>query len=199
MTYLVIDTETSGLDPVNYDLLTLYMAVVDFFEDYGGDVPYKYVINTKKSLSLNLRPAWGQDYRVDPEAMAINKIDLVAHDKIAMPVAVAAMTVEHFLKSVRNSEDDKIDVIGWNPTYDTGFLFHNMPNTQKYFGHSNIDIKSLALVYRDIEKPILTPKANLSGFARHFGFDPSKAHNAEEDCKLAISVLNKLVECFKIY
>lgn len=199
MTYIVLDSETTGLDPKNYDLLTLYMAVVDFYDEYGPDFPFKYVINTKKSIDLKLRPSWSLEYRVDPEAMAINKIDLEEHKKEAITNAAGAMVVEHFLKSIKQNKDDEINVIGWNPSYDLGFLFEHMPSINTYFGHSMIDVKSTALIYRDMAKPVLTPKANLSGFARHFDIDPAGAHNAKEDCKLAISVLNKLVECIKIY
>ncbi len=88
--YLVLDCETGGLEGTS--LLSLYCAVLD--EDF----------NTLDSLELFLRPK-DHIYHVTAEGLGINKINLIEHEKKAIPYAEGGTLLYNFLRD--NSMDIK--------------------------------------------------------------------------------------------
>ena len=84
MKYLFMDCEMGGRD-VCYSLLTAYFMVTDTKFKVLGD------------LYLTVKPD-NNDYVVSGQGMAVNKINLQEHDKIAIPYKDAKPLLYHFLR-----------------------------------------------------------------------------------------------------
>ena len=82
MKYLFLDTESGGPSG-EYSLLTAAFIVMD--DGY-------YVVD---SLNLALKH---EIYKIQPGGMAVNKIDLIEHDKTAITPSAAGQQLREFLK-----------------------------------------------------------------------------------------------------
>ena len=85
MNYLVFDTE-SGSRHANSTLLTAYFLIVDAEFQRIGDI------------YLQLKPEGNGHYIVDAQGLAVNKINLVEHDKVAITCKQAKPLLYDFLK-----------------------------------------------------------------------------------------------------
>lgn len=83
MKYLVMDCETGGFEGTS--LLSFYFGVLD--EDF----------NVLDELDLLLRPK-DHIYHINPEALEVNKINLIEHDKKAIPYNEGGTLLFNFLQ-----------------------------------------------------------------------------------------------------
>lgn len=184
--YLPMDNETGGLaDDVS--LLSTYLEVVD--DD----------LEVIDSLELYVKPNDGV-YKVEAEGLAINKIDLVYHDKMAISYSEAGQKLFNFLK--KNSQDGKIKLIpvGKNVQFDVNGLQKHLlskKNMDKFVSYRLIDITGLALSLQIKGK--LPPDLGLSLFslAQYFNvynLVQGQAHEAKYDVKVTMLVYKKLLE-----
>ena len=97
MKYLVIDTE-SGSRHASSTLLTVYFLVVNSEFRTMGD------------LYLQLKPGGEDHYIVDAQGLAVNKINLVEHDKIAITCKQAKPLLYEFLK--KHAERGRLTPLG---------------------------------------------------------------------------------------
>src|SRR5579871_6679381 len=97
MKLILPDTESGGLDPKNNSLLTFHAKVFnDNFE----------IID---QLSLAIKHPY---YKVTAEALSVNKIDLIKHDAIAIPVANCQVILDNFL--MNHASNEKLILVGHN-------------------------------------------------------------------------------------
>jgi oligoribonuclease (3'-5' exoribonuclease) len=96
--YLALDCEMSGLEHGSA-LLTVFLAVCD--------VNW----NILDTLDLKVKPNDGQ-YLVQPEAMQVNRIDLIAHDKEAITYSEAGGILRKFLIKNSSNGADKLMPMG---------------------------------------------------------------------------------------
>lgn len=106
---LVIDTETGGVDPLTHSLLSLAGVV---WEDGVGIA----------EIALDVLE---DPLVVTGRAMEINRIDLGAHAKSALPSPTAARALrsfveQHFSRELRDG--GKVPIAGHNVGFDIGFL-----------------------------------------------------------------------------
>lgn len=98
------DTETGGLDPFKHDILTV--ALVDWRDGVIGDsVEYKVVADPK---------------RVTTEALAVNRIDLKAHNAKGLPAVNVAFAMREWIS--KRWLGDRVRLGGHNVSFDVGFL-----------------------------------------------------------------------------
>ncbi len=221
--YILTDAETGGIDPAKHSLLSLYMTLVyfkngvptlkldeadretdkqlDLFEGtYGGFV-------NSNAMSLMVKPNSG-NYVVKAEALALNKIDLIQHDKYAVTYDRAGDCLVDYLLSIRkksffdSTKIHRLVFMGWNPEFDvraiTEHLLSSNQRAKDVFNatmsYSSFDVKSIAMANK--ERGLLPADLHLSlgNVARFFNLNTENAHNAQADCMLTLEVLKCLLE-----
>jgi DNA polymerase III epsilon subunit-like protein len=171
MKFLWIDTETGGLDPTVHSLLSLALVVT---EPSGDQV----------STEIFFRHP---NYTVDPEALAVNHIDLVRHHAHACEPAHAASLIAAFLGR-HFPGDEKIQLAGHNVGFDIAFLGvflrQHFPAIYARFSHRVMDTMPLALA---LQEAGLLPAGSLglSALLEHYGIrlEPTLRHTALGDAK----------------
>jgi DNA polymerase III epsilon subunit-like protein len=177
--YFAFDTETGGLDPTRHSLLTLYAILMD--EDY----------TVTECVDLMLKPSDGA-FVVDPGALRINKIDLVAHAK----KAVTYEEGREKLLAVLEKNDSKLEFIGHSVAFDIGFLENHLLTSNEIAGFFARDLNDTKLNANFLKKcgvlPATLPTALQTLAAWFFkGTDLSGHHNAEWDAKMTVEILKK--------
>lgn len=177
--FLFLDVETGGLDPKQESLLTIS---ADLVPTIGSEPIHSY--NTRIAHT---------PYRVSARALEINRINLVQHDKVAIPAALVAQEFRAWL--ALSCPNIKPQPVGWNIPFDLGFVHDQL--ISKYDWEKIVDYHSLdvcALVEFLIIQGKLPPKTRrLVHVAQHFGLDTTQAHDAAVDNRLCRLVLEKLI------
>lgn len=199
--YVMMDTETGGTDSSKVSLLTASFQIVDLTE-----LRKSVLSPSKRTLDLWLKPDDGH-YVIRAEGLAVNKIDLVGHDTIADTYKIGRWKLIQFLSThadvVETTRDGSVQkkinkyvALGWNVEYDINMIKNNLLTKEEfdnYFGYSSFDVKTLAMQNKALG---LLPEdlwLSLPSVAEHFGIDTSNSHNAIEDCKITLRVLECLV------
>lgn len=167
-----VDTETGGRDPARHPLLTVGLVTLT----PAGEVT--------RPLHLRVRHA---QYDVDAEAMAVNGIDLEAHDAAAQPPEVVADAIRAYAR-----EAGRVILGGHNLTFDTGFLRPLLPDLSALFRRGRVDTKLSAQFL--IHAGLLPRKVGtgLDRLAGHFGLE-YQAHDALEDAAVTARVYAELL------
>ena len=171
MKRLVIDTETTGLSPRFHKTLTVGMLLIDVENGF---------LDILDSNHIFVRH---EHYNPTPEAMAISKIDLEKHHKIAIPPTKACTQINHFIE--RNGLHDTT-LVGHNYQFDKGFLgaLFNQGDTISKL-HWRYD--DTMWLWRNLQKAGSVPsdlRANLQTLADFFKIDYTRAHDALADCHI---------------
>lgn len=179
MKFFFCDTETGGLDPEVHSLLTLTITVT------GKDlVPID-------SLSLKIKHA---NYVVTAEALRINKINLVEHDKVAMPVSTAQTLLDNFILTHGSSKDRPI-FAGHNPGFDERFITNtfDMKVFKENVSYHKFDSVGLGLLLKLID--VLPEKQSLSlePLAKALNVPMDDFHTSDGDVRVSINVVKKVV------
>jgi hypothetical protein len=121
--YAAFDCETTSLNSQLGDILTLYIHLLDENMDDTGSF-----------LNLKLKPDNGH-YSVDPSALAVNKIDLIKHNKEAVSYSEGIQEIKEFF--AWNIGKEKLTPIGQNFSFDEEYIFEKMPSLdwRKYVSH----------------------------------------------------------------
>ena len=185
MKYLAFDVESGGVTD-DHSLLSAYFVVID--EDlkkvYG-------------ELDLLVKPDNG-NYVITPQALEVNKIDLIAHDKIAITESKAGQLLYNFLKLHAPDGTTKLTPLGHNIAFDVQFIKKHLLNKafNQYVSYRMLDTSSIiqffkltGLVSRDLA-------GSLSEIAAHFGISTitNVPHTAKGDTWMVIEILRKLVD-----
>ena len=170
MKYLVIDTETTGLDNQAHELISL-----------GAIVMIDNVI--VQTIEIKVKPQRLQN--ADPKAMQVNGYSEYKWRKAIDPQLAANQIYAFFL----NHQDATL--VGHNVQFDIGFL--------KAFcsdHHINIKIPTPYLDTRDICRATLAPfgldSMSLDNICAFLGWQRRKAHTALSDCEDCIKILRCL-------
>lgn len=169
---IFVDTETGGRDPLRHPLLTIGLVTLT----PQGEVA--------RPLHLRVRH---ERYDVEPEAMAVNGIDLAAHHAAAQPPGEVAQAVRLYVGEV-----GRVMLGGHNLHFDTGFLRTLLPDLGRVFRRGRVDTKLSAqfLIHAGLlPRKVGTP---LDGLAEHFGFE-YRAHDALEDAAVTARVYAELL------
>lgn len=184
---IVLDTETGGLNPYTDALLTV-----------GLSGPF--------DCSLELPVL---DFgRCLPEAMAVNKIDLMLHREKALPPIQVLREIEDFIRKVRNMtvsesapEGEKLYIAGHNVHFDLAFLRRLVnlahptnPDLPRWLGGRTIDTHTL-LWAQHARGDLPSAATSSDGAFRHFKIDVEahERHTALGDAKATRRLLERLL------
>lgn len=175
---LFMDVETGGIDPKTTDLLTAFFAVTDL----EGEV-----YNT---LDVKLKPESGI-YRVTPDALQVNGIDLCSHNKEATERYEAERQLTLMLDKYKTGE--QFIPVGWNVGFDVSFVKEQLISQMMwnmFVSYRNLDLQAVYQFLYLSGKYKVSP--SLSKVATYFGLDVSGQHDAKFDVELTIEVYKKM-------
>lgn len=184
--YFIFDCETGGPSP-EMSLLTLYGMVLD------------QNLEPIDSIGLTIKPNNGR-YVIRSEAMAVNKIDIVKHDSIAIYEKEAAAQFYNF--AFKHGSQEKMTPIGHNLSMDIDFvkvhLLKDRENSTgsswgKFFSYRRIDTASIAQYLIISGKLPNDLDGSLGSLAKYFKLSYDGAHNAQFDTELTLEVLKKQI------
>ncbi|MBI4879687.1 MAG: 3'-5' exonuclease [Planctomycetes bacterium] len=183
MVYISVDVEASGPLPGFFDLLSLGAVAV---ARAGGTYEPR-----GDGLYLELQPLLGA---LDPQAMAVNRLDLERLRREGLGPEEAARRVERWLRGVASPADPPV-FVGYCANFDWAFvndLFHRA-GIENPFGYKALDIRSLALGVLDLDWQELRQERILP----LLGLEPlaaEEAHNALADARHQARMLARLLE-----
>ena len=181
--FLAFDTETGGLGD-DVSLLSCYMDVID--EQF----------NVIDSLYLFTKPN-DEVYKVTAGGLAVNKINLVEHDKVAESYSSAGQKLVAFLK--KNSQNGKIKLIplGKNVYFDVEKVTDNILGKKTwnlFCSYRVIDITTLARCLQIAGKIPAGMGLSLETLREFLNVNiPGDAHTADFDTKVTVLVFKELL------
>lgn len=187
MKYIAHDNETGGIGH-DKSLLTSYFAVLD--KDFC-------LID---ELYLHTKPQNGI-YNITAEALSINGIDLIKHDKMALTESENGKLLRDFL--IKNSDKgaDKLQPLGHNVAFDLEFIYAKLLNkkeAQKYISYRVRDTGTVGAFLIDCGIIPSTVSGSLKSFSDYFKITPiGGLHDAEVDTWLSIEVYKEMIKLIK--
>ena len=181
MRYISIDTETGGIG-LDKSLLSVAMLVAD--KDF----------NIVDSLELFVIPDDGV-FRVSPDGLKINKIDLTRDDFI--PYKKAGTVVYDFIK--RNSLEgrDKLNVVGKQVNGDLNHIWDKLisRNTwEQFVSYRIIELTGIARYLQIAGKIPADVKGGMDSLLEYFGHSNDGAHDATFDANSNLVVLKEFLK-----
>ena len=181
---LVIDTETGGLDPERHSILSL--GAVVWADGKLGETFEVRIVEPEIS--------------VEPEAMAVNRINLEEHQVRGQSPPEAVRRFLAFLDRNFGPADtrEKIDLVGHNIMFDVGFLRRLLRicggSLSDFFSHRYLDTAGI------VRFLILAKKVSMSGASSNQAFEyfgvsvpPNARHTALGDAIATAKLLNALL------
>jgi DNA polymerase III alpha subunit (gram-positive type) len=184
--YIAFDAETGGLLAKDHSLLTLYLAVTD--ENF----------NIVDDLDLKIRPEGDGYYCLTSGAMSVNKIDIVQHDKEAIPVSEATKKLYMFLKRHSDDGKSKLSPIGHNVPFDEEFITNHLLKRSvwnTFVGYHKLDTATIAQFLKLKGKLDRRASIRLGELAKALKINvkESNLHGAKYDTMLCIEILKAMV------
>jgi len=185
-TYLALDVETGGVTPET-SLLTAYFAVLD---------ENLLVVD---DLNLLVKPDDG-NYVVTAQALAINKINLINHDVVAMPYKAARTPLYQFLE--RNYQGEKLIPVGHGTAFDVARVKKDLISQgswENYVSYRTLDTSIAAQFLRAAGRFPSGVSGSLGSLVGHFKL-PSQGelHDAKTDTLQTVAVLRELLNLIKV-
>jgi hypothetical protein len=182
MKYLVLDTE-SGSRHASSTLLTAYFLVVNAKFQVIGD------------LYLQLKPEGDNHYVVDAQGLAVNKINLVEHDKVAITCKKAAPLLYEFLK--KHAKDGRLTPLGHATKGDIQRITDNLISVgswEQFCTYHYIDTSVVLQYLRAIGKMPEDTDGSVTALAEYFGIEvKGDDHDCRVDTKKTMGVFQKFV------
>ena len=172
---------------LHYSLLTVYFLVVDSSFNKLGD------------LSLEVKPDNG-DYVVSGQGMAVNRIDLIKHDKIAIPYKQAKPLLFDFLK--QHSKNGRLTPVGHGVVGDIRHIKNSLISEgswEQFCTYHYIDTSVVLQFLRACGKMDEDCDGSVTALAAHFGV---KVEGEDHDCLVdtmkTMGIFQKFVELGKL-
>lgn len=184
MKYLVLDTE-SGSRHANSTLLTAYFLVTD--------ANFK----TLDELYLYLKPDGDDHYIVDAQGLAVNKINLVEHDKVAISYKQAKSQLYDFLK--KHAVNERLTPLGHAVRGDISRIVSNLISQgswEQFCTYHYIDTSVVLQYLRACGLMDEDCDGSVTDLAAHFGVI---VEGADHDCRVdTLKTLGVFREFIKI-
>lgn len=187
MKYLFLDCEMGGRD-LKYSLLTAGFIVA------GPDFVFQ------DRLYLEVKPDDG-DYILSGQGMAVNKIDIASHDKIAIPYKSAKPVLYDFLK--KHGSNERLTPVGHGVKGDIAHLIKNLISEgswNQFCTYHYIDTSVVLQYLRTIGKMPENTDGSIEALVEYFkikGLSTPQFHNALYDAQMTACVYQKMVELGK--
>ncbi len=181
-TYLILDTETGGLDPGSHSLLSLGLVV----GDASG-------VQDSAEILIKHEP-----YVLTGGGMKVNRIDLVKHHEAALAPAAALGALDEFIQRHFPS-GARVTLVGHNIGFDQAFLSQFLVtmgrDPEARFHHRVVDTHSIASALRDAGR-LNIQRLSSDALFEHFGIHvpEAKRHTALGDALATFELYWKLVE-----
>lgn len=183
--YIALDIETGGIE-VEHTLLTAFFLVLD------------KQFNELAELYLYIKPDGGKPYVMDAEGMAVNKINIVEHDKIAIAASKAGQELYKFLKDWSGDGKIKLIPIGHGITFDLNHIWHNLlrrKTFEQFTSYRKIDTSSVAQFMKACGQFPEHVSGSLESLVNYFQLtDVKNYHNAADDTRATVAVLKELIK-----
>ena len=179
--YILVDCETGGFDGTS--LLTVYFGLVD--------KDFKLI----DDLYLYTKPDDGI-YRVQAQALGVNKINLIDHEVKAITYKEAGTNLYEFLKEHTGDGKFKPQPLGHNVNFDIKRVTQDLmtPNTwQQFVSYRLLDTGTLGSALKDAGRIPSDISGSLSSYCQFFEIDASRAHDAQGDCVMTLQVYKKML------
>lgn len=179
--FVAYDSETGGLDSKNCSVLTLTLVALDT------------QLQPLEILDLKLKPDDGI-YRVTAQALSINKINIIEHDKTAITYKEARPRIMAFLARHTNNGTNKLTPIGQNVGFDDSFIWDNILPKEEWEIHVSYRKIDTATIAEFLKICNIVPGsvAGLSNMAKFFGVARAGAHNSNVDTQMTIDLLRAM-------
>lgn len=185
--FLGIDIETGGLT-ADVSLLTAYFG---FYELVNGK------FNKLDELDLKIKPNDGI-YRVTGESLAINNINLVEHDKIAIFEKIAGQELYKKLQNWFVFSKDKFIPVGHNVAFDIRKItttLISMGSWENFVSYRVMDTCTIAQFQRISGKLPENLSCSLGHLAGYYKVQINgKHHEAKCDVEMTMAVLENLMK-----
>lgn len=189
MKLVVLDTETTGLNPYKHQLVQLAGFIV---------------IDNKIEDTFNFKVSLQEGKEIEDEALKVNKLTREIINSYESPAEVLPKIKKFFYQYVdRNKKNDTLYMVGYNVKFDEGFIkqfFTEMNAINSYnniFDRRTIDVMSICMAYCNLKN--IKTKYNQRAMAKLFEIelDESLAHEALYDCYLCYNLLMKMYQKWK--
>ncbi len=203
MNVLSIDTESCGIG-LEFPLLSVSLTVgYPVFLDNRGITGLFGA--TQDSLSLLVKPDFvdgRSEYLIQPEALNVNKIDLVKHDQIAIPYKKAKTMIYSWLENVY-AKYGTLTPLGHGVARDIDIITEYTLSRQSWNNFVDVRVIDTVSLCKYLQVIGVIPKdqsISLTNALKYFGVEINSdlAHTAEYDCELNIMLLNAINEKIKI-
>lgn len=179
--YLFLDTETGGIG-LDKSLLSLSFLICD------------KQFNDIASLDLYLKPN-DDVYLVTAEALSINQINLISHDRYAIPYRNGGTKIYKFLKEHSKNGSEKLIPVGHGVNGDLRQIWEKLLGQgtwDVFVSYHFIDTCSTATFLSCAGKLPQDVHAGLGKLGEYFGLSCDDLHTAAGDVKLTKMVLKKM-------
>lgn len=184
--YIALDLETGGIGH-DKSLLTAYLAILDENLDIIDE------------LDLKIKPN-DDIYVLTAEALNINKIDIISHDKEAITEKFAAELIYRFIKKAVHGDGmlmlphHFLTPIGHNVAFDIQFLTAktlSKKSWDQFVAYRTLDTSTTAQ-YLIAKGELPDMKASLGTLAKYYGIE-FEAHTAKGDTLATVAVMKKML------
>ena len=181
---IALDCETGGLEHGKVSLLELYCVILN------------EKLDPVDELLLSIRPNDGI-YHTTAQALSINKIDLIEHDKIALSQSLAGRKFMEFIEVHSNFGREKLTPLGQNVTFDLEMIYTELLGKEtcnKFLSYRVEDTGILGSALRRVGLIPHTVSGSLSSYAKHFNIDVAPDHTAKNDTLATVAVYKHMLQ-----
>lgn len=187
--YAAVDVETTGLDSSKHDIIEI--CILPLMGDY---TPCKEIL----PFDVLIKPRRPEN--VDPDAMAVNKIELAQLMINGLDSdRVADLLIEWFERLELHVNNKKIVPIAQNWPFDKSFISEwlGRKNFDYIFDRQYRDTMTAALFLNDradiCSRPIEFPKVNLQYLSTTLKVENPDKHRALGDCVTTAEIYRRLL------
>lgn len=183
--YIALDLETGGLDPKSAVVLTGYFSVLD--ENF----------NVTYELHLKTAPSDGF-YKTTAEALEVNGINLVEHNKDPDTITeeAAGTKLFNFLKEVTENGKIKLVPIGHNVSLDISFITERLLSRNSWNQFVSYRILDTGVAAQLLKAAGILPETvggGLGSLVNYYGVEQQTAHTCDGDTKMTVDVMKAMI------
>lgn len=176
-----MDVETGGFEGTS--LLSAYFGVLDSHFRF------------EEELSLFLRPK-NHIYHVTAEALGVNKINLIEHEKTAITYEEGATRLYNFIQLHSTNGQDKLNPLGHNVFFDINRINNDLLSRNSWLQFVSYRLSDTGVIGNFLKAQGKFPielSTSLSGYCQYFGIDTSQAHTAKGDCVMTVELYKRML------
>jgi DNA polymerase III alpha subunit (gram-positive type) len=183
--FIGLDCETGGF--AGTSLLSFFFGIYD--ENY----------QLLDGLELFVKPKDGI-YHVTAEALGINGINLINHDKVAVTYEAGGKLLWDFLVKHSDNGKNKLLPLGHNVYFDIQRLTPDLMTKKTwnmFVSYRLVDLGGIVTALKLAGKLPHSISGSLGSICKHFGVQLTNAHDAKADVTATVECVKHCVELMK--